>query len=143
VLAEEGISAERVVLLQQGDRAAHFAAYGDIDIALDPFPHGGGMTTLESLWMGVPVVTAPGRTMCSRLAAATLTAAPLTHFIATDHEHYVQLAANKASELEALAQLRSTLRQRLANSEFGDAVRYARAVERHYRSMWQEWCRRD
>jgi protein O-GlcNAc transferase len=142
VLAEEGISAERVTLIEQVDRAAHFAAYRDIDIALDPFPHGGGMTTLESLWMGVPVVTAPGRIISSRLAAAILTAAGLTGFIATDREHYVQLAAAKASELDALAQLRSTLRQRLANTEFGDAVRYTRAVERHYRSMWQEWCRR-
>jgi len=143
VLAEEGISAERVALLEQVDRAAHFAAYGDIDIALDPFPHGGGMTTLESLWMGVPAVTAPGGTISSRLAAAILTAAGLTDFIATDRQHYVQLAANKASELGALAQLRSTLRHRVANSEFGDAARYARAVEQHYRSMWQEWCRRD
>ena len=142
VLAEEGISAERVTLIEQVDRAAHFAAYRDIDIALDPFPHGGGMTTLESLWMGVPVVTAPGRIISSRLAAAILAAAGLTGFIATDREHYVQLAAAKASELDALAQLRSTLRQRLANTEFGDAVRYTRAVERHYRSMWQEWCRR-
>jgi protein O-GlcNAc transferase len=140
VLAEEGISAERVALLEQVDRAAHFAAYGDIDIALDPFPHGGGMTTLESLWMGVPVVTAPGRTISSRLAAATLTAAGLTDFIATDYQHYVQLTVSKASELDSLAQLRSTLRDRLANTEFGDPARYARAVERHYRSMWHEWC---
>jgi protein O-GlcNAc transferase len=142
VLAEEGISAERVALLKQIDRAAHFTAYRGIDIALDPFPHGGGMTTLEALWMGVPVVTAPGRTISSRLAAAILTAAGLTDFIATDREHYVQVAAAKASELGALTQLRSTLRHRLANTEFGDTVRYARAVERHYRSMWQEWCRR-
>jgi predicted O-linked N-acetylglucosamine transferase (SPINDLY family) len=140
VLAEEGISADRVTFLDQTGRAAHFAAYGDIDIALDPFPHGGGMTTLEALWMGVPVVTAPGRTMSSRIAAATLTAAGLTDFIATDHRHYVQLAADKAGDLACLAQLRASLRDRLARRELGDPVRYARAVECQYRSMWRTWC---
>jgi protein O-GlcNAc transferase len=122
-------------------RKAHFAAYGDIDIALDPFPHGGGMTTLEALWMGVPVATAPGGTISSRLAAATLMAAQLTDFIATDHRHYVELAVKKASDLSSLADLRSRLRDRLANTEFGNALRYARAVEKQYRAMWQTWCR--
>jgi len=140
VFAEEGISADRVTLLDHMGRAAHFAAYGDVDIALDPFPHGGGMTTLEALWMGVPVVTASGRTISSRIAAATLTAAGLTDFIATDHQHYVQLAMDKASDLASLAQLRTTLRDHVAKTEFGDPVRYARAVERQYRSMWQTWC---
>ena len=140
VLAEEGISADRVTLHGHGGRAAHFAAYRDVDIALDPFPHGGGMTTLDALWMGVPVVTAPGRIISSRVAAATLTAAGLTDFIAADHQHYVELAVNKVNDLAYLAQLRSALRDRIAATEFGDPVRYARAVERHYRSMWQTWC---
>jgi protein O-GlcNAc transferase len=139
-LAEQGVSADRVTLLGPVSRAAHFAAYGDIDIALDPFPHGGGMTSLEALWMGVPVVTAAGATISSRLAAATLTAAQLTDFIATDHRHYVELAMKKASDLASLAELRSRLRDRLANTEFGNPLHYARAAERQYRSMWQTWC---
>jgi predicted O-linked N-acetylglucosamine transferase (SPINDLY family) len=140
LLAEEGISSDRVTLLDQVGRAAHFEAYCDIDIALDPFPHGGGMTTLDALWMGVPVVAASGGTISSRLAAATLTAAGLTEFIATDPQRYVELAVNKAGDLGLLAQLRSALRDRLTNTEFGDPVRYTRAVQRQYRSMWQKWC---
>jgi predicted O-linked N-acetylglucosamine transferase (SPINDLY family) len=141
-LAEEGISADRVTLLGPGGRAAHFAAYRDVDIALDPFPHGGGMTTLDALWMGVPVVTVPGRIISSRVAAATVTAAGLTDFIASDYQHYLELAVNKANDLAYLAQLRSALRDRIAATEFGDPVRYARAVERHYRFMWRTWCSR-
>jgi protein O-GlcNAc transferase len=140
-LAEQGISSDRVTLLGPVSRAAHFVAYGDIDIALDPFPHGGGMTTLEALWMGVPVVTAPDGTISSRLAAATLTAAQLTDFIATDHRHYVELAVKKASDLPSLADLRSKLRERVAHTEFGNPQHYARAVEKQYRAMWQAWCR--
>jgi len=139
-LSAEGIAAERVTFLDQLGRSAHFAAYHDIDIALDPFPHGGGMTTLDALWMGVPVITAPGRIISSRLATATLSAMGLDDFIAADGEGYVQLAVNHAGDLASLAQLRATLRGRLAATEFGDPVRYTRAVEQHYRAMWRKWC---
>jgi predicted O-linked N-acetylglucosamine transferase (SPINDLY family) len=139
-MAEEGISDDRVTLLGHVDRADHFALYREVDIALDPSPHGGGMTTLDALWMGVPVVTAPGRIPSSRIAAASLTAAGLSDFIAPDHQGFVQLATDKANDLASLAQLRAGLRDRVANTEFGDPVRYTRAVERHYRSMWRRWC---
>jgi protein O-GlcNAc transferase len=140
ILADEGVAAERVTLLGQSDRAGHYAAYQGIDIALDPFPHGGGITTLDALWMGVPVVTWPGRTISSRLAAANLTALGLTDFIATDPETYARLAVAKAKNLDALARLRASLRQRVADSSFGDSIRYAHAVEAAYREMWQRWC---
>ena len=72
VLMENGVAPECVLLTGWRERSAHFSAYNEIDIALDPFPHGGGMTTLDALWMGVPVVTFTGRTISSRLAAASL-----------------------------------------------------------------------
>ena len=140
VLAQEGIAPERVSFLDQADRAAHFAAYREIDIALDPFPHGGGMTTLDALWMGVPVVTMPGRTISSRLAAASLTALGLTDLVAPDLDRYVSRAKMLAADLEALAGLRASLRPRLQNSAIGDPVRYTRAVETAYREMWRRWC---
>jgi len=98
------------------------------------------MTTLDALWMGVPVVTSPGRTISSRLAAASLTAAGLTDFIAPDLQGYSELAVAKAGNLDALAQLRANLRRRIADSELGNPVRYAHAVEVAYRKIWQRWC---
>jgi protein O-GlcNAc transferase len=140
ILAEEGIAAERVKLLGPTDRAGHYAAYQEIDIALDPFPHAGGMTTLDALWMGVSVVTWPGRTISSRWTATSLTALGLTDFIAPDLEAYVALAVAKASDVTALARLRANLRQRVSASAFGDCARYTRAVEAAYREMWRRWC---
>jgi protein O-GlcNAc transferase len=140
VFGEEGISPERITLLGYNDRADHFAAYQRIDIALDPFPHGGGITTLDALWMGVPVVTWAGRTVSSRLAAASLTALGLTDFVAADPESYVALAIAKAGDFDSLARLRAGLRARVAGSVIGDPVRYARAVEAAYRDMWLRWC---
>ena len=139
-LAAEGVTAERVKFLGRSDRTLHFTAYHEIDIALDPFPHGGGMTTLDALWMGVPVVTWSGRTISSRLAAASLTALALTDFITPDLDSYSELAVTKATDLDALSRLRGTLRKRVADSAFGDPVRYTRAVEAAYREMWRYWC---
>jgi predicted O-linked N-acetylglucosamine transferase (SPINDLY family) len=139
VLAENGVTSERIVLTGWRERSAHFAAYNEIDIALDPFPHGGGMTTLDALWMGVPVVTFTGCTISSRLAGASLSAVGLTDFIASDLEGYVALATAKARDLSALARLRACLRPRLKASAFGDPARYAATVEAAYRTMWQRW----
>lgn len=140
VLAHAGVAPERITLLGPSDRAGHFAAYDGIDIALDPFPHGGGMTTLDALWMGVPVVTWAGRTISSRLAAASLAALGLTDFIASDPQAYVERAIAQAEDLDALARLRASLRRRVADSDIGDPTRYARAVEAAYRQMWRRWC---
>ena len=137
---EHGISPERLTLLAESDRAAHFAAYQQIDIALDPFPHSGGMTTLDALWMGVPVITFPGETISSRLAASSLSSLGLAGFIARDLDGYVDLALEKARDVQALSQLRSRLRGLLAASEFGDPARYSRAVEAAYREAWRQWC---
>ena len=98
------------------------------------------MTTLDALWMGVPVVTCPGKTISSRLAAASLSALGLTDYIAADGDAYVALAIAKAGDLDALARLRAGLRGRLADLAVGDPRRYARAVESAYRDMWRRWC---
>jgi predicted O-linked N-acetylglucosamine transferase (SPINDLY family) len=140
LLAEQGVAEDRVTLIGRDDRIDHFSAYHGVDIALDPFPHGGGMTTLDALWMGVPTVTFPGRTFSSRLAAASMTAVGLADFVAADQDGYVGLAIAKAADLDALAQLRAGLRARVATSAIGDQPTYTRAVEAAYREMWRRWC---
>lgn len=140
IFAEEGVAAGRVDFLGPCGRAAHFAAYQAIDIALDPFPHGGGMTTLDALWMGIPVITLPGRTISSRLAASSLNALGLTSFIADSSHSYIDRAVATANDLASLARFRAGLRERVAHSVVGDPDQYARAVETAYRAMWRAWC---
>lgn len=138
--ARAGMPTERVIFLGQTGRAEHFAAYRRLDLALDPFPHGGGMTTLDALAMGVPVITRTGRTIPSRLAASCLTALDLKQFIAADAEGYVATAVAAARDLAALERLRAELPARLAHSSIGDARRYAAAVEDAYRAAWRRYC---
>jgi protein O-GlcNAc transferase len=140
IFADEGVAEGRVEFRGASGRADQIAVYRDIDIALDPFPCGGAARTLDALWMGVPVVTRPGRTIASRLAAASLSALGLTDFIADGPRDYVDRAVALADDIGALAYLRLTLRGVLANSAIGDPVRYTRSVEAAYRAMWREWC---
>jgi predicted O-linked N-acetylglucosamine transferase (SPINDLY family) len=140
VFAQEGIEPERYSFLGYTDRPAHFAAYQEIDIALDPFPHGGGMTTLDALFMGVPVITSLGDTISSRLAAASLTALGLVEFIAPDRAAYVSLAVAKAADLPALTVLRESLRARMQRCPLGDNAAYTESVETAYGQIWRRWC---
>jgi len=141
--ARAGMPVERVTFLGQTGRAEHFAAYRTLDLALDPFPHGGGMTTLDALAMGVPVITRTGRTIPSRLAASCLTALDLKQFIAADAAGYVATAVTAARDLAALERLHAELPARLAHSSIGDARRYAAAVEDAYRAAWRRYCAAD
>ncbi len=135
-----GIDSARLTLLGKTSWDAHLAAYRDIDIGLDPFPHSGGVTTLESLAMGVPLVTLRWPTVVGRLSASLLTTLELTDWIAESPSQYVALAVRKAHDRAALKQLRATLRARLDTSIIGNPAAYVSAVEQEYRTLWQRWC---
>ncbi len=118
----------------------YFDVYQRIDVALDPFPYGGGTTTCDALWMGVPVVSLAGQTAVGRGGLSILTNIGLPDLAARDPEQYVQVAAELAQDLPRLAGLRATLRERMRSSPLMDAPRFARNVEAAYREMWRQWC---
>jgi len=140
ILVSAGIDPARVEFAGSVVRDQHFALYGSIDIALDPTPHGGGMTTLDCLWMGVPVLTWPRDSISSRLAASCLKAIGLTDWITTDPADYVARAQAAVADLPALAALRQQLRPRMAASPVGDPAQWVAAVELAYRGIWRQHC---
>ena len=137
--AKHGIAPDRLQLrgFVPIDQAP--ASYAGIDIALDPFPFCGGMTSLEALWLGVPVVTLPGETLASRQSASMLMNLGLPELIAENALEYVNKAAQLARDLPRLAGLRAGLRQRFASSPLMDYTGFARALEALYRDMWLAW----
>ena len=138
--AVHGIGAERLTLEGPSSRADLLAAYNRIDIALDPFPYGGGLTTAEALWMGVPVVTLQGPRWVSRAAASILTTVGLPELVALDVEGYVRTAKALADDRRRLEAHHRELRQTVEKSPLCDGPRLTRAVEGFYRDMWAAWC---
>ncbi|GAB1392032.1 hypothetical protein MASR1M60_01950 [Rhodocyclaceae bacterium] len=138
-LAAHGIGAERVMLEPSSDRKTYLEAYHRVDIALDPFPFPGGATTVEGLWMGVPVVTLRGNRFIAHQGETILQAAGLPEWIAADQDEYVAKAVQFAGQLEALAALRARLRPDVALSPIFDTRRFASNLETAFRGMWTAW----
>jgi hypothetical protein len=136
--AAHGVSADRLLLEGPEARAEYLAAYNRIDIALDPFPFTGGTTTAECLWMGVPVLTLAGDRLVSRQGVGLLANAGLPDWIATDADDYVSKAVLHASNPQALAALRRSLRQQVLASPVFDGERFARHLENALQDMWEE-----
>ncbi len=122
------------------DYAAHLRSYGEIDIALDPFPYNGGTTTVEALYMGVPVLVRAGDRYVAHMGESILHNAGLSDWIAASEADYPLLAATKAGDLVALAELRAGMRARMLASPLFDAPRFARNFEDALRGMWRAWC---
>jgi predicted O-linked N-acetylglucosamine transferase (SPINDLY family) len=139
-LLKQGVHSDRVTLLGGTPQLEHLAAHGEIDAMLDTFPQNGGVTTLDALLMGVPVVTLLGERVSGRASASMLTTLGLDDLIAHTTDEYVEIAARLAGDLGRLARERATLRERLLTSPIGDTRTYTRAVEATYRALWQRWC---
>ena len=136
----EGVTSKRIQFVGFMPTEKYFAYYHRIDIALDTFPYGGGTTTCDALWMGVPLVSLAGKTAVSRGGLSILSNVGLPELVARSEERYVQIAVELAADLGRLSALRSTLRQRMQQSPLMDAPRFARNVETAYRTMWRSWC---
>jgi predicted O-linked N-acetylglucosamine transferase (SPINDLY family) len=138
--AAAGIGAERLILRGKSPHADMLAEYDDIDVALDPFPFSGGLTSCEALWMGVPVVTLPGERAPSRQTLGFLRALDLGEGAASSPAAYVDIAAALATDGTQLGVFRRTLRQRMAASPLCDGPSFTRGLETAFRDMWRQWC---
>ncbi|HXA46619.1 MAG TPA: tetratricopeptide repeat protein, partial [Burkholderiaceae bacterium] len=135
-----GIGADRLILQGFSSRADYLAAYHNVDLALDPFPYTGGTTTVEALWMGVPVLTLAGASFVSQQGVGLMMNARLPDWIATDADDYVSKAVQHASDLQSLTTLRGGLREQVLHSPLFDAPRFAHHFEAALRGMWTQWC---
>ncbi len=138
--ARHGIGLDRLILEPGEKHKAFMEAYNRLDIALDPHPYTGGLTTCEALWMGVPVITLPGETFAGRHAASHLTTAGYADWIAKSEDDYVDIAVKWANDLEGLSKLRQGMREQVAASPLVDGARFARHLEEALRFMWKDWC---
>jgi protein O-GlcNAc transferase len=138
LFAEHGIGRERLWLRGPSGLAQMMQEYGDMDIALDPTPYNGGTTTLQALWMGVPVVALEGSNFVSRMGASFLRSLGQPGWVAGDEDGYVAAAVALAQQAAAVRQGRAALRQQMAGSALCDMDRYVLDFQGLLERMWAQ-----
>jgi protein O-GlcNAc transferase len=136
---DQGIDRERIKLMPPIlDQQEHLQTYTEVDVALDPFPYHGTTTTLEAIWMGVPVVTLEGDRHAARVGASILSCLGLDELVAHSEDDYVQIATRLAGPNSPLDVLRQSLRTRLSESPLTDGARFTAHLEQAYSKMWED-----
>jgi protein O-GlcNAc transferase len=148
-LSGMGVSAERisffdyVPLTPELSQGGLLHRYNEIDVALDTFPYTGMTTTLDALWMGVPVVSLVGERNLGRAGLSLLSNVGMAELAVTDVDAYVAQAVALSREPEKLSRLRQELRPRMLTSPLLDAEGFTRRLEKALRDMWVAWCERQ
>ena len=140
-MRDHGIDTSRVTLRQRLSLTDYFAAIGEVDVALDTTPYNGATTTLDALWMGVPVVALRGERATARSSYSILKTLGADELIALNVEDYIDVNVGLAKDRAARRLMRQTIRARLAASPLMETRLFTRALEECYREMWRAWCR--
>lgn len=140
---KHGIPAERIRIEGQSPHREMLARYAFVDIQLDTMPYSGGLTTLESIWMGVPVITFPGELFSSRHSLTHLMNIGVPEFIASSPEEYIAIACRMADDVEKLSEMRMNLRDTMASSLVCDGFGFTENFQDALREMWREWCEKS
>jgi predicted O-linked N-acetylglucosamine transferase (SPINDLY family) len=138
--AAHDVPQNSIICIGSSQRAEHLRAFEQIDISLDPFPQNGGISTWESLYMGVPVIAKLGQGASARAAGAIIKAIGLDDWVAEDDDGYVAIAKTFAAQPALLEKLRAELPGLIARSPAGDVAAYTREVEAGYRQFWRTYC---
>ena len=137
--ATYSIGADRLILETHSSRADYLATYNRVDIALDPFPFTGATTSVEGLWMGIPLITRRGDRMVARQGEGILHNLGLSDWVATDDASYIAIAIANAANLHRLSELRAVLRGKLLASPLCDAPLFARNLTTALHGMWEKY----
>lgn len=143
ILNRSSVELERIEFTPRLPYHDYLASITAVDVALDPFPYNGGTTSIDTLIMGVPVVTLAGDRSIARGGVSLLSNLGLTELIAATPHEYVEIVQRLASDPAQLAALRGSLRERVQVSPFMDGARFTRNLEALYRQMWRAWCERQ
>jgi len=133
-----GISRDRLQFEGQSPHSELLDSYNRIDIALDPWPYSGGLTTCEALWMGVPVISRPGPTFAGRHSATHLANAGYPEWVTDSWDEYIDKAVDLAENLDTLAELRLKMRGQVAESPVCDGERFGAHLAVALREMWKQ-----
>lgn len=135
-----GVSPRRIEFRTESGLFFMMAEFGDVDICLDPFPFTGGMTSLLSLWMGVPVVTMAGELPIGRQTKSFLDSVGLEFLVARNDDEYVSCVLSLVNYPGKLREIRTNLREIMIKSPLCDSTTYSEALKQMFFQMWRDKC---
>ncbi|HWB52560.1 MAG TPA: hypothetical protein VG722_00140, partial [Tepidisphaeraceae bacterium] len=139
LMQQIGIDPGRIEFVAYRPHLDYLDIYHRIDISLDTYPYNGHTTSLDGLWMGVPVVSLSGEGAPSRAGLSQLTNLGLTELVTDKADEFVRIATALANDLPRLRELRAALRGRMEKSPLMDAAGFTHGIEEAYRQMWASY----
>jgi predicted O-linked N-acetylglucosamine transferase (SPINDLY family) len=136
--AARGICEQRLVFAPALAQESHLGRLQLADLALDTFPVTSHTTASDALWAGVPLLTFPGETFVSRVAASVLTAGGLPELVAENEDAYFQLAEELATTPAKLRELRVQVAHNRDRSPLFDSAQFVRDLEALYERAWAD-----
>ncbi len=139
-LLRHNISRDRISIMGHAASENHLQVHNQVDVMLDSFPFTGGRTTVDALWMGVPVVTLKGACVYGRYSYSHLKRIGAGELVAQTEEDYVNIALGLADDMLRLRHYRQKLRPLIKASSLLNAAPHVVELEQAYRTIWQNWC---
>lgn len=136
---QKGVAGDRLIFAQKRANPQHVARYALADLFLDNLPYGAHTTAADAIWMGVPILTLPGRSFASRVCASLVRAAGVPEMIATSTQDYVARAIAYAKDPAALAALKERLATGRDASLLFDTPKLVHDLEGLYETMWSDF----
>jgi predicted O-linked N-acetylglucosamine transferase (SPINDLY family) len=135
IIDQLGVGRDRISFVEFQPRAEYLKVYHCIDLCLDTFPYNGHTTTLDALWMSVPVVSLCGEIAIARAGLSMLSNVGLADLVANDPANFVRIAVDLAKDVQRLESIRATLRETMQRSPLMNATQFARGIENIYRQL--------
>jgi predicted O-linked N-acetylglucosamine transferase (SPINDLY family) len=135
---EEEVERDRLRFLSQDPtEATHRANLGIADVVLDTYPYNGATTTLETLWMCIPIVTRVGQQFAARNSYSMMVNAGITEGIAWTDEEYVEWGIRLGKYPVLRQQISWKLRQSRQTAPLWNAKQFTLEMEKAYEQMWE------
>lgn len=132
------IHESRVVFKAQSDKNAYLLSFLEFDIALDPFPYGGGTTTCETLMLSVPLVTLTGSKIASRISSGILEIAGFQELIANSKDEYINKLVDLAKDPERIVNYKKNIREKYLNSAAADMENFSTEFFKGLQDIWEQ-----
>ncbi|NEQ68061.1 MAG: hypothetical protein F6K21_21640, partial [Symploca sp. SIO2D2] len=140
IAQEEGVECDRLRFLPEvALEATHRANLAIANVILDTYPYNGATTTLEALWMGIPLVTRVGEQFAARNSYTMMMNVGVTEGIAWTDEEYIEWGIRLGKEPQLRQKISWQLRQSRQTASLWNGEQFTREMETAYEQMWKDY----